>query len=85
MTESEVFEVLKGNILEILPGVPPENVQPGISMRTLGANSIDRADIVIKTMSDLALKVSLLDFAAARDIGGVAGIFAGKLREKAAA
>jgi polyketide biosynthesis acyl carrier protein len=50
-------------------------VTPEISLRELGANSIDRADILMQTMSDLNVKLSMVEFASAKNIGDIASIF----------
>lgn len=71
MTRDEVFAVVKENVLLILPDLPPDVIAMDHSLKDLGANSIDRMDIVVNSMTDLGVKVPLTHFAEARNIGGV--------------
>ena len=59
MTKEKIFEVIKHNLLGILPDLDPASIEPLQSMRDLGANSIDRADVVIQSMEELNLKFPL--------------------------
>ncbi len=58
-TKDEIFELLKRHLLEIVPEIRPDQVQPAVSMKDLGANSIDRVDVVLQTMESLKLKFPL--------------------------
>ncbi len=82
MSESEIFDVIKNNILEILPNLNPDDIVMEKSMKDLGANSIDRADVVIKTMSDLSVKIPLVELGKVSNIGGLVGVFLQKLQEQ---
>jgi polyketide biosynthesis acyl carrier protein len=67
MTKAEIFEVVKKNALEILD-VAPDTVTIGKSLTDLGANSVDRMEIVTMTMEDLGLKIPFMSFAGASNI-----------------
>ena len=67
MTKAEIFEVVKKNALEILD-VAPDTVTMGKSLSDLGANSVDRVEIVTMTMEDLGLKIPFMSFAGASNI-----------------
>ena len=67
MTKAEIFEVVKKNALEILD-VAPDTVTMGKSLTDLGANSVDRVEIVTMTMEDLGLKIPFMSFAGASNI-----------------
>ena len=67
MTKTEIFEVVKRNALEILD-VAPDTVTIGKSLTDLGANSVDRIEIVTMTMEDLGLKIPFMSFAGASNI-----------------
>lgn len=71
MTRDEVFAVVKANVLAILPDLPPDAIAIDQSLKDLGANSLDRMDIVVNSMEELGVKVPLTHFAQARNIGGV--------------
>ena len=79
MNKHEVFELVKRNILEVLPDVDEMKVIPDVSMRDLGANSIDRADILILTMEALRLKFPLAELGPVKDLRGLVDFLHGKL------
>ncbi|HEX4019705.1 MAG TPA: acyl carrier protein [Acidobacteriaceae bacterium] len=71
MTRAEVFAVVQNNILEVLPDLDPALIEESKSMRDLGANSIDRADIIIETMQQLTLTLKISNFSGISNIGGL--------------
>ncbi|WP_133719198.1 acyl carrier protein [Methylocaldum gracile] len=75
MTREEIFEVIKRNIREILYGLGDEEINIEASLKDLGANSIDRADIVTQSMADLQLKMSLIELGSARNISDLVDLF----------
>ena len=68
VTEQDVFEVVRRNTLEVLPEVPTDLVRIDGTLTDLGANSIDRADIVTMSMESLGITVPIREFQAVRDI-----------------
>jgi polyketide biosynthesis acyl carrier protein len=80
MTKAEVFEVVKENILEILPKVRPEMVSIDKNLSDLGANSVDRVEVVTLSMEDLGLKIPLLSFAAVTNIEGLVDVLFNNLQ-----
>jgi polyketide biosynthesis acyl carrier protein len=79
MNKQHIFEVIKNNVLEILPDIDPSRIVPETSLRDLGANSIDRADILIQSQEALKLKVPLHEMGSARNIQALVDLFAGKM------
>ena len=58
MTQDEVFDVLKKNILNQLEDEVEENeIEIEKSMFDLGANSLDVVEIVTNTMRELKIKI----------------------------
>lgn len=74
----EIFEVIKGNLLEILPDLEPSRIVPAESMKNLGANSIDRADVIIQTMEVLELKFPLHELGGLKNIQDLVDDFYGR-------
>lgn len=68
VTEQDVFEVVRRNTLEVLPEVPADLVRIDGTLTDLGANSIDRADIVTMSMESLGITVPIREFQSVRDI-----------------
>lgn len=75
MTKADIFEVVKKNVLEIVPGLEPEAVSVNKSLSELGANSVDRMEVITMSMEDLDVSIPLLSFAKAVNIGGIVDIF----------
>jgi polyketide biosynthesis acyl carrier protein len=63
LTQTQVFELVKKNILEILPKTQADLIVPEQSLVDLGANSVDRIEIVTLSMEDLGVKIPLMSFA----------------------
>ncbi len=80
MDEDQVFAVIKQNILDILPELSHRSITIKDSLRELGANSIDRAEILIQSMASLQLKIPLIEFGQAKNIEELVGIFTKKLQ-----
>jgi polyketide biosynthesis acyl carrier protein len=73
-TKAEVLEVVRKNVMEILPDLTPDMVTVERSLSDLGANSVDRMEVVTMSMEDLGLKIALLSFAGVTDIGGLVDV-----------
>jgi polyketide biosynthesis acyl carrier protein len=55
--KQRIFEVIKANTLKVLADVRPEQVTPETALSDLGANSVDRVEVVMYSMEDLGLSV----------------------------
>lgn len=74
MTEAETFEVVKKVILEILPFLSANDVSVDRSLKDLGANSIDRMEVVTQSMEELGLKIPMVEFGKVQNIKGLVGL-----------
>jgi polyketide biosynthesis acyl carrier protein len=79
MEKNQIFEVIKENIVEIVPELSDKKITLQDSLKQLGANSIDRAEILIKSMMSLNIKAPLTEFSQAKNIDELATIFMQKL------
>jgi polyketide biosynthesis acyl carrier protein len=70
----DVFEVVKRTTLEVLPDLRPDAVTPDGNLTDLGANSIDRADIIAMSMEELAITVPVGEFRAVHDIRSLVAV-----------
>ena len=68
MTKNDIFTVVKNKIEEILPEVPSEMIVIDEKLKRLGANSIDRVEILTLSLEHLGLKVPLVEFGACKNI-----------------
>ncbi|MEU0880584.1 phosphopantetheine-binding protein [Lentzea sp. NPDC005914] len=57
MTEQEIFAVLRRHLLDVLPDLDEGRIRLDRSMKDLGANSIDRMDVVIGVQDELGVTV----------------------------
>lgn len=71
----ELFRVVTENILKVLPDVDASMIRPDRQLKELGANSIDRMEIVMGSMEDLRINVPVTELSQAKDIGSLLSIF----------
>ncbi|AUH52212.1 hypothetical protein CXB49_16025 [Chromobacterium sp. ATCC 53434] len=83
MTKDDVFAAVKEVILDTLPDLDASLVTPERSLSELGANSVDRAEIVVSSMAALRVKASALELREAKNIGGLVDILHGKTEVRA--
>jgi polyketide biosynthesis acyl carrier protein len=68
VTRDQVRAVVLSNIRQVLPDLEPDPPWPGATLRDLGANSIDRMDVVIGALDDLGLDLPGQRLAGVHDI-----------------
>lgn len=78
MNQEQIFEIIIGHVREVLPELETHAFQQTDSLRALGANSIDRADILMMTLESLSLNIPLPEMAKAENIGELASIIHAK-------
>ena len=74
-----VFEVLKKSTREVVTKLAEEFIETTDSLKNLGIDSVDRAEIIMMVMEELDLHIPLIELAPARNIGELADLFAAKL------
>ncbi len=57
LNKEKIFEVVRANTLKVLPDLVADDVTIDKSLTDLGANSVDRVEVVIYSLEDLRLKV----------------------------
>ncbi|WP_020634865.1 acyl carrier protein [Amycolatopsis alba] len=67
-TEQEVTHTLHKVIADILPGTGPEQIHPDKHLRDLGADSVDRVEIIVQVTDLLGIDLPLSNFGSLRDI-----------------
>lgn len=78
MNQDEVFDIIVRHTREVLPDLQTHAFAPTDSLRSLGANSVDRADIVMMTLESLSLNIPLIELAKAESVGELARIIHAK-------
>jgi polyketide biosynthesis acyl carrier protein len=74
LSQNEILNVLTQSVQDVIPTIPTEQIIPANSLKDLGANSIDRAEIIMLTLRELRLKVPLMTFASAKSIGDLVAL-----------
>lgn len=74
-----VLQVLYQHTREIVPGLNSHEFKGSDSLRALGANSVDRSEIIMLTLETLGLNVPLIDLAKAEDLDALAALMASKM------
>ncbi|HEY0837555.1 MAG TPA: acyl carrier protein [Azospirillum sp.] len=71
MTKAQIFDIVKKNIVEVLPDLDQDMIALDKSLSDLGANSVDRMEIIQMSMDELSVNIPLMSFAKATNIDGV--------------
>lgn len=69
MTRQEILDILIQNIKDILFEIEQNSITENMSMKDLGANSIDRMTIIVQSLSDLRLKIQMTELKGVSNIG----------------
>jgi polyketide biosynthesis acyl carrier protein len=81
MNGDAIFEVVKANVLRVLPEVRAEDVTPDKSLVELGANSVDRVEVSMYSMEALKLRIPRVEFHGVRNLAGLVRILQSHLGE----
>ena len=78
MNVDHVFNTICEHINEVLVLEDDQVITPADSMVALGANSIDRSEIIMMTLETLELEIPLVDTFGPKNIGELAALLASK-------
>jgi polyketide biosynthesis acyl carrier protein len=76
MKKEKIFEIIKRNVLLTLPDLHPATVSLDKSLKDLGANSIDRMEIILASMEAIKINAPLSDFAKMENIKSLIDLMA---------
>lgn len=79
MNKEQIFGILKTHILEIMDELSESDINITDELETLGANSMDRADIIMMTMETLDLDIPRVELLGETHIEEIIDIFLTKL------
>ena len=71
MDEKAIFEVVKTNTLRVLVDVNPAHVTLDTALTDLGANSVDRVEVVMYSLEDLNLRIPPAELHGISDLRGL--------------
>lgn len=72
MDKQAIFDTIVRHAREVLPALANHPFRHDDALRDLGANSIDRSEIVMLTLESLSLQVPLIELAGAANVGELA-------------
>jgi polyketide biosynthesis acyl carrier protein len=75
-----IFELVTRHAREVLPELKGHAFQPADRLADLGANSVDRAEIVTMTMESLGLRIPRVELFGATNIGELVDVLLQKSR-----
>ncbi len=81
MNKEKVFELLKKYTCEVAPELEEASLEPSDSLKNLGIDSVNRAEIIMMVMEDLSLNIPRIELAGAQNIGELADLFVAKSEE----
>jgi polyketide biosynthesis acyl carrier protein len=79
MTCDQVFELIVQHTREILPELQGRTLQRSDRLQDLGANSLDRAEIVMAVLDSLSLQIPRVETFGPNNIGALAELLHAKL------
>lgn len=71
MSKQKIFEIVTSHAREVVPELEGHSFQLEQSLKDLGANSIDRSEILMMTLESLDISVPLVEFAGVDNIAGM--------------
>ena len=69
-----IFGVVKANVVKVLTGLDPDLVTIERSLTELGANSVDRVEVVLYSAEDLGLDVPRAELHGARNLADLVAV-----------
>lgn len=74
MGKEEIFNVIKEAISYIVPEINVNEITIEDSLKELGANSVDRAEILFMALEDSNVKIPMISFNDAKNIKDIVDI-----------
>ena len=74
MQKQEIFELIVHHTCQVIPFLKKHTFQLEDKLKELGANSLDRSEIIENVMEDLSLDIPWMTVSGAKDIGELAEI-----------
>ena len=74
MANDDIFAVIKKHLIDICPDIDEEKITPNVSMKDLGASSLDMVEVVSCSMRELGVRVPRQELSSIKDIQGLADL-----------
>lgn len=79
MNRIELMSLLRGILLDIIPELERGEISEEETLRDLGANSVDRGELITLTLEKLELDIPRVELAGAQTLREIADILIEKL------
>lgn len=79
MDKDKILSLIRKYTREVAPELEDAPLEPTDSLKSLGVDSVNRAEILMMVMEDLDLNVPRVELAGAKNIGELADLFVAKL------
>ncbi|NEQ65497.1 MAG: acyl carrier protein [Symploca sp. SIO2D2] len=79
MSKEQVLKLIRRYTREVAPELEEAPLEPTDSLKNLGIDSVNRAEIIMMVMEDLSLNIPRIELAGAKNIDELADIFVAKL------
>lgn len=76
--KEEMETIIRENLIEIMPELEGEDFKNDEKFSKLGANSLDRGELITLTLEKIELEVSRIEFVEATTIGELADLMVSK-------
>ncbi|MCZ8521625.1 MULTISPECIES: acyl carrier protein [Paenibacillus] len=80
MNREEIWQLVIQHASEVVPELEGHAFQPDERLADLGANSVDRAEIVAMTMEAMSLQIPRVELFGAQNIGELVDVLYAKSR-----
>lgn len=74
MTKNNLIDLIKENLLEIVPELSERPLNPDDNFVMLGLNSVDRGELISLTLEKLELAIPRIEFVSAQTINELADV-----------
>lgn len=79
MNPEAILQIIYANIKEVKPELEQQDLRPTDKLAELGADSVERSEILMMTLEALQLNIPLVQTFGPANIGELAELLSGKL------
>lgn len=79
MTQDKIFNIICAHAREVIPALSNYEFKCDDKLKNLGANSMDRSEILMMTLESIGLRIPMIALAGANNIGELSEILHEKL------
>ncbi len=79
MNRENIFNIVKNCVIDVLPELESHSFNNSDTLEELGANSMNKADIVMLTLEELSLNIPRVEAFGPKSIGELTDLLYGKI------